>query len=538
MKKILFLIVAITLLAFCLIGCDIILPSKPEDDGTVPTSDGVFDYRLNDDKQSYTVIDLKGDKAEDVEIPATFNKLPVTAIAVDAFHLNSITGIKIPYSIESIGLSAFSICKNLSDITVDEKNPVYKSVDGILYSKDGKTLVRYPMNKSLVEFVIPEGVTEIGNESFFSSDRLQSVVISKGVKKISSSAFSSSKHLSSVTFLSGEVEIDILAFSNTGLTSIELPEGITQINSYMFSRCEKLTDVKLPESLTTISTAAFSGCKSLTDIVIPRAVQKIENDAFSNTALTDIFIPENATEVSFGAFCLCETLCNINIDEKNSVYKSVDGIVYSKDGKTLVFYPNGKPEEEFVIPEGVTKVGNTSFYYAKNLKSVVISEGVTEIGSGAFSNCSSLINVSLSDSVKIIRSRAFNSCVFLEKLVIGNGVTDIETEAFKSCWRLKQVIIGDKVERISTRAFLQASNLVSVVIPKSVTSIGTNAFGACPSMEKIFFAGNAEEWEKMPVSPDCGDGLVSVAVYFFSENQPEAEGNFWHYNDLGEPIAW
>ena len=450
MKKVLFLMLALTLIAFCFTGCDTMLSSFG-----IPLSDGVFEYTLNGDKSSYTVIGLKEDKAEDIVIPETFKDMPVTAIGNAAFEKSSITGVSIPSSIKRIGANAFVICKDLCN----------------------------------------------------------------------------------VTFYGTDIEFDVFAFSHTGIKRISLPEGVTKLEKYMFSNCESLTEVKLPDSLTVIEESAFLECKSLESIDIPSGVEKIGYGAFQRTALKNVIIPGSVTELAPTAFSFCEDLSDITVDVKNALYKSEDGIVYSKNGESLLLYPQGKSEEFFSVPQGVTQIGDFAFYYAENLNNVVLCDGITVIGRDAFSSCS-IRDVILPDSVVSVSGRAFASCAFMEKAVIGNGVTEIGEEVFESCFRLKKVVVGESVKSIGERAFAHCNSLLSVVLPSGIETIGINAFGNCKSMKSVFFNGNAEEWKSMPVSPECGDGLVGVDVYCFTESQPVTEGNFWHYNTSGEPIVW
>lgn len=450
MKRLLFFVLLLTALVFCLTGCDTILSSF-----NIPLSDGVFEYTLNEDKSSYTLIGLKEDKAENIVIPEAFNDMPVTAIGSSAFEQGRITGVKISSSIKSIGAHAFALCGNLSD----------------------------------------------------------------------------------VAFSGGDIKLESFAFSFTNLTSIELPEGITEIEPYVFSNCKNLAEVKLPKSLTEICYSAFANCESLASVNIPCGVKKMGKNAFQRTALKNAVIPASVTELAPNAFSFCEDMSNITVDEENPVYKSEDGVLYSKDGSILVLYPQGKAGESFSVPEDVTQIGEFAFYCAENLNSIVLCDGINVICSEAFTSCG-LRDVYIPDSVETVCGRAFGNCAYLEKVVIGIGVTEIGKGTFESCFRLKEVIIGDSVKCIGERAFVHCRDLISVSLPKSIESIGINAFGDCPSMKSVFFSGNFEEWENMPVSPECGDGLVGVDVYCFAESQPETEGKFWHYSAFGEPIVW
>ena len=251
----------------------------------------------------------------------------VTSIGDFAFYdCLSLTSIEIPDSVTSIGYCAFSRCTSLTSIEVDANNAVYKSIDGNLYTKDGKNLVQYALGKSNTSFVIPDSVTSIGYAAF---------------------------------------EYCI------SLTSAVIGDSVTSIGSYAFEYCISLTSVVIGDSVTSIGDFAFYDCLSLTSIEIPDSV----------------------TSIGYCAFSRCTSLTSIEVDANNAVYKSIDGNLYTKDGKNLVQYAVGKSNTSFVIPDSVTSIGAFAFYDCSSLTSVVTGDNVTSIGTYAFYNCTSLKDV-------------------------------------------------------------------------------------------------------------------------------------------------
>ena len=166
---------------------------------------------------------------------------------------------------------------------------------------------------------------------------------------------------------------------------------VTTIGDQAFYNCFKLTSIELPNSLTTIGYNAFYGCDSLTSIVIPKGVTAIGDSAFSGrTSLTSITVAD---------------------DNKN--YKSVDGNLYSKDGKTFIQYAMGKADTTFAVSEGVTTIGEWAFYNCTSLKSIDLPNSLTTIGDDAFSYCTSLESIELPDSLTTIGDGAFSLCTSL-----------------------------------------------------------------------------------------------------------------------------
>ena len=346
------------------------LDGEISSDGTITyyrTYSEGLEFTLNNDEQSYSVTGIGTCKDTDIVIPATHQGLPVTSIGYQAFsYCKSITSIKlsdsvtsigsyafqscssltsiiIPDSVTSISNSAFSGCSSLTSIEVDENNEYYKSTDGNLYSKNGKTLIQYAIGKKDKSFTIPKSVTSIGNSAFYGCTSLTSVSIPDSVTSIGDDAFARCK----------------------SLRSVEISNALTSIGKYAFYACDSLASIEIPASVTSIGKYAFYACDSLASIEIPASVTSIGNYAFRG----------------------CSSLASIMVDTNNQYYQSVKGNLYTKDGKTLVQYSIGKDATSFTIPDFVECIGDGAFAGCYSLTSITISASVTSIGYNAFSGC-------------------------------------------------------------------------------------------------------------------------------------------------------
>lgn len=203
----------------------------------------------------------------------------------------------------------------------------------------------------------------------------------------------------------------------TEITSLVIPEGVTEISDNAFKTCVAMTSAKLPESLTKIGEWAFYTCVSLEEITIPENVTSLGDFAFRSCAnMTKANIPQNITALPRFLFQECFKLESIN------------------------------------IPEGVTSIGNFAFSECETLSEINIPDAVTYIGLSAFSKCATLANVTIGNSVETIDENAFSQCPQLDEIVIPNSVKSINEAAFKSS-PLKKVVMGNGVKTIEQDAF-------------------------------------------------------------------------------------
>ena len=285
-------------------------------------------------------------------------------------------------------------------------------------------------------------------------------------------------------------------FGCSGLTSVAIPDSVTSIGSYAFYDCSGLTSVTIPDSVTSIWGWAFSYCSGLTSVTIPDSVTSIDDLAFYRSGLTSFVV-----------------------NEMNPSYCSKNGLLLSKDEKTLVHGVNG----DVTIPDSVTSIGSGAFEGCSGLTSVTIPDSVTSIGYYAFSWCSGLTSVTIGKSVISIGEGAFYVCSGLTSVTIPDSVTSIEENAFSYCDGLTSVTIPDSVTSIGDWAFSDCSGLTSVTIGKSVISIGENAFHGCSGLTSVTIpssvtsiGGGAFHGCSGLTSVTIPDSVTSIGEYAFS----------------------
>jgi hypothetical protein len=210
----------------------------------------------------------------------------VTNIDQSAFYnCTSLPSITIPSSVTSIGFWAFDSCTSLNSITVDALNPVYSSVDGILFNKSQTVLIQYPAGKAAGAYTVPASVTVLGMSAFSFCTNLTNVVIHNSVTSIGQWTFSSCTSLSAITVdASNPVysSVDGVLFDNDQTLLYHYPAG-KAANAYT-----------IPNSVTWIIQNAFHSCASLTRIIFPVSLTMIDNFAFFDTAqLTGLYFEGN-----------------------------------------------------------------------------------------------------------------------------------------------------------------------------------------------------------------------------------------------------
>ena len=405
----------------------------------------------------------------------------------------------LPQTIEDLSTKATG--EELKEAFVDEW--------GVKYSKDGRKLLKAPQNLDGT-YSIRKGTKIVCDEAFrwskfIGCDSLTDIVILDRVTRIGEFEFCCYKSLSSVVIPDGVTSIGDRAFNNcSALSSIVIPDSVTSLGESAFKNCISLKSFGIPSSVTSIGFVAFKGCKSLSSIVIPESVVNLKGNpfcgwygelkclspyfiydnkvlfdkdkskiiAFRDKNTTSYVIPDGVTSIGDGAFWDCRSLTSLVIPE--SVTRIGEFAFCCCESLT-----------DIVIPDRVTSIGKFAFSGCESLTDIVIPEGVTSIGGSAFKNCKSLTDIVIPDSVTNIGNYAFSGCESLTDIVIPEGVTSIGDRAFDNCSALSSIVIPDSVTSVGEYAFHYCFSLTGIVIPDSVTSIGGGAFCGCWSLSSL-----------------------------------------------------
>ena len=276
------LLAALTMLAVCTVSA---AAEDSEDSEEIVTyTSGDYTYsRLVDsedeENKAACIINYNGSET-DIVIPEQIEGLDVVRLGDTAFTgKHQIERVTLPSHLQEIGSYTFADCPCILEYKVAEGNVNFESRDGVLYTADGLTLLRYPLGTEPKKAVVPDGVKMVGNVAFTCSLTLEEIELPASLVAIGISSFSDC----------------------TLLKSVEIPEGVELIDSFAFNSCKNLESVRLPSTLIQIGDGAFSGT-ALTKIGLPSSLQKIGMQAFAATKLTEVSIPASVTEIGYSAF--------------------------------------------------------------------------------------------------------------------------------------------------------------------------------------------------------------------------------------------
>ena len=320
---------------------------------------------------------------------------------------------------------------------------------------------------------LPKSILKLGFAAFRYSG-ISSIVLPDALTNIDGEAFYGCSKLTDVKFGASLQSIGSRAFGESGITSAILPDALTKIGENSFIHAKSLKTVILGNAVTTIGNSAFRGCDLLEEITLPETLNEIAYYAFGDCGLKQINIPENVSKLGEYAFVNCDALTEAKLPSQltaipNSLFSGCNNLV------------------SIDIPDAVTSLGRRCFYDCKAFTEAPIGQNVESIGESAFENCTSLTVVNIPDKVTSLENSVFRGCTNLESLTIGDGLTNIPNGIVSGCGKLKYLSLGNGITTIDIQAFMGCTALETVILPESLTTIGGQAFRNCNALTEITF---------------------------------------------------
>ena len=413
-----------------------------------------------------------------------WNTLPgLKEIGDSAFAYNTgFTALTISSNITKLGTGAFKGCPKLTSIGVQSANPYYSASGGVLYNKEGTTLLQFPAAKTVSgDFVINSSVTAISEDAFLMAKNLTSVSIPLEVTSIGQNAFRGCSALENVTvewhnplavpantfegvdvanatltvpkgtesaYRSAAVwknfghmetyldDVSVLDFEDPLVKSIcvanydlngdgELTVGeaktATKLSTYFRGQdITKFNELKYFTGLTAITSRAFNDCAKLEELTMPESIKEIAYAAFNGcSSLKTLEIPAAVTVINInGAFPNCSSLQYFTVARGNTRFCAEDGVLFDASKTTLVAYPGGKAGE-YTVPASVNTIRSYAFCGAPNITKCHLPKTLKAIPEGAFDKCTGLTYINIPATVATIGNFAFYECPSLSVIKVG-----------------------------------------------------------------------------------------------------------------------
>ena len=363
-------------------------------DGTLDDNlDLYFQWRLNADKVSYTLVKYLQCPEDVVIIPKSYHGLPVTAIADYAFQNANIKELAILADIRHIGVGAFSGCSNLTYLEL----PNSVITIGSKAFQDCINLQNITLSDNLQFYNV---------DMFDGSEKLQYNTYDNGLYLPSHNnpyyllAKTTDSNLTSFIFHPDTRHMEDAFIDHDGLVSIELAPNLIYIPAYAFKNCDSLRNVIMGNEVLLVGEGLFMNCVQLQNATLSYKLTAISKHMFDGCiTLTTLNIPIETTNIEEFAFNGCTKLSSLNFDSNSKMQY----------------------------------VGKYAFYNCVFLKTLVLPDGVTNIQEGAFSGCANLTNFTLPSMVTVLNSKVFENCGFLSVININYTLVSIDSDTFAGC---------------------------------------------------------------------------------------------------------
>ncbi len=409
----------------------------------------------------------------------------------------SLKTLHIPASVTLIE-DGFYGCTALTSITVDEENTMYSSLDGVLYNKAKTSLIKFPQNKSLAGFHIPDTVTNVIGNAFYEHQN--------------------------------EAEYDENGLLITGKWIVDAKNDIG-----------KNYEIKVDDSVTHIADSIFQ-IENLINVTIPKSIVSIGRYAFSGEDLESISVDEENTVFSSENGVLYDknktNLITYPANKADTEFRAPTTL------KTIAEYAFGGNQNLGIVDlSGVEQVGDSAFENMQ-ITEVTFSSSLKKIDSWAFSWCEQLEKANLPDGVEYIGNRSFNQCKALKNIHIPASVIFVGDYAFNDTylygsrseedvcyydnWLLHAKYdadlqgnfeIPEGTVGLCENALYYHDEITSATLPTSIKYLNDRAFDDDGALKDIYYAGSKSDWEKVVIGSE-NEGLNKVTLHFTDPQTP------------------
>lgn len=414
---------------------------------------------------------------ESIEIPSCVERIDDFAF----LGCSLLKKIELPKSLKAIGERAFSYCNSLTSIRIP----------GSVKNLDRDGVIWYCEKLKKIE--MEEGIESLG-DTFPGCTAVKTITIPNSLRNLDGLVFSDFKSLRNIVLAKDNpyfvLENNVL-YSKDKKRIIRalpcigphfvVPKSVRMIDRLAFTLCKHLEEITIHDHVRSIGNGAFSGCKKLKGIVLPKSLRKIEQHTFLEcSVLSEVVLQSGLREIEWNAFFGCKSLHHLHLPESvktiqtgfasslkeytvspdNKYFAAIDGVLYNKNLTKLIEMPRECNVKTFTVPDSVTVIGYSAFWYCKGLKRVILPKGLKVIEGDAFGNCSSLKSILLPSGIKNIPKGAFRNCKSLAYVELPDKLRAIEEGAFWGCDLLQFVFPPLGLRLVENMAF--PDNLIEI----------------------------------------------------------------------------
>lgn len=438
----------------------------------------------------------------------------ITRIETTAFGgCLSLESLQLPNRLQEMGAYMFTHCKELKEITIPDGVKIIRkrsfeqtprlSVINLPQRLEKIDDEAFLSASGVVRLTLPEGVQETGNNTFQFCDRLEEISFPSSLRRVGKSAFQECGALRKVHFNEGLESIEDWAFAQCpSLEGVNLPSSMITIHKEAFDRCKAMKTLTLGGTQN-IGELAFRGCDGLTHLELPSTMRLVDYGAFAECgALKEVIIPNAPIELVQNPFLGCDQMERFVINGNNDHYKVDQGVLYTKDGKKLISFPN-KAASEYTILEGTERLEDFAFWFCTNLQKISLPYSFAAFGWRAFCGASQLKCVKVANPTPItcldkddpFEGVDYNVC----RLEVPKG----SEEAYKASefWQRFKIIVCTALDQplySPMKIHISGQEMrVSSLPEESKVCMLYNTLGECVATAKI----------------DCGTALLTLPYH-------------------------
>lgn len=461
-----------------------------------------------------------------------------------------LTKVVIPESVTKIGDRAFNTCKKLAEVNLPSQ-----------LTRIGDSAFYYC--QLLEDITIPDTVTYLGQNAYYNCTGLTSMKLGAGLETIGGFAFYGCSGITSMEIPDSVVSIGNSAFNRcNNMTEITFGKGLKDFGTMVFNYCDKLqrfivdeenphlsavggvlfdkdatllmfypqgkqdSTYTVPSTVTAIGDYGIYSIVTLEELILPDGLETLGDHSLSrNVNLKSLRLPKSLREIRDTTFYYGESMTAIDVDPQNETFSSIDGVLFNKAQDTLLFYPNGRPDAMYVVPDGVKNLRSNSFYECKTIEGIDYNN-VEFIGEYSMYRCSNLKTVKMGDSVQSVDANAFAYCSSITTITETAALKNIGANAFTNCSKVRFIFLPN-AELIGEYAFNNCSAITRVVLGSNLKTVMNYAFTGSKALTQAYFLGNIPETYGANVFRNAH---ASFTVYYDGENvsswAPDGETTF------------